>query len=137
MQILVVCLKDMFRVQEAPITTTAMKASLSLSLSLCALGFDACLHKDKLKWSEAYNKSSSTGAQYVALQIGWRKFKICQLGSAKSFWTKMLRLVKDTAKSNTCCWLARSFDWSRWVAISSLPTICSPSFSSMGGVGKK
>jgi hypothetical protein len=33
--------------------------------------------------------------------------------------------------------LARWFDWSRWVAISSLPSICSPSFSFIGGVGKK
>jgi hypothetical protein len=81
----------------------SISLSLSLSLSLSALGFDACLHKNKLKWREAYNKISSMGAQYVALQIGWSKFKTCQFGSAKLFWPKMLRLVKDTAKPNTCC----------------------------------
>jgi hypothetical protein len=36
------------------------------------------------------------------------------------FQQKMLRLANGTAKPNTCCWLARWFDWSRWVAISSL-----------------
>jgi hypothetical protein len=33
--------------------------------------------------------------------------------------------------------LARWFDWSMWVAISSLPSICSPGFSFIGGVGKQ
>ncbi len=32
--------------------------------------------------------------------------------------------------------LARYFDWSKWVAISSIPCTCSPSFTFMGGVGK-
>jgi hypothetical protein len=31
-------------------------------------------------------------------------------------------------------WLANHNDWSRWFAISSLPPICSPSLSCMGGV---
>jgi hypothetical protein len=33
--------------------------------------------------------------------------------------------------------LARWFNWSRWVAIRRLPSIYSPSFSFIGGVGKK
>jgi hypothetical protein len=32
--------------------------------------------------------------------------------------------------------LVREFDWSRWVAISSLPPICSPNFSFMGAIRK-
>jgi hypothetical protein len=36
------------------------------------------------------------------------------------FQHRMLRLAKGTAKPYTCCWLARWFDWSRWVVISSL-----------------
>ncbi len=35
------------------------------------------------------------------------------------------------------CELARQFDWSKWVAISSLPPICTPSSTLMGGIGEK
>jgi hypothetical protein len=64
-----------------------------------------------------------------------------QNGFGLSFLHMMLLPVKDTAKFNTCCWsccwLARTFDWSRWVAISSLQSLCSPSFSFKSEVGKK
>jgi hypothetical protein len=36
-----------------------------------------------------------------------------------------------------CNWPGGPADWGRSVAISSLPSICSPSFSFMGGAGKK
>jgi hypothetical protein len=36
-----------------------------------------------------------------------------------------------------CFWLTNQNDWSKWFAISSLPPICSPSFSLMGEVWKK
>jgi hypothetical protein len=48
----------------------------------------------------------------------------------------LLRLVKGTAKLNTCCgygWI----DSSRRVAISNLPPICSLKFNFMDGVGEK
>jgi hypothetical protein len=35
-----------------------------------------------------------------------------------------------------CFWSANHNDWSKWFAIISLPLICSPSFSFMGGVAK-
>jgi hypothetical protein len=55
---------------------------------------------------------------------------------AKWFWPSIFaeRQPTGTAQHNL---IISAVDWSRWVAISSLPTICSPSFSSMGGVGKK
>jgi hypothetical protein len=46
----------------------------------------------------------------------------------------LLRLVKDTAKPNTRCWLAKEFDSSRWFAISNLSPICSPSFTYWAGL---
>jgi hypothetical protein len=49
-------------------------------------------------------------------------------------WKSLINLYLLTAP---CFWLTISFDWSRWVAISSLIPICSPNFSFMGGVGKK
>jgi len=36
-----------------------------------------------------------------------------------------------------CFWLANHNVWSKWFAISSLPTICSPSFSFVGGLRKR
>ncbi len=78
-----------------------------------------------------------------------------QVQSSESHW-KAWKFVQrsepcnsliDTIKSNLLTapyfWLPRWFDWSKWVAIgsslaiSSLPLTCSPSFSFMGGVGKK
>ncbi len=59
-----------------------------------------------------------------------------QNGFGPAFFHRMLRLVKGTSEPNTC-WLAILFDWSKWVAISSLPPVGSPSFSLMGRVGKK
>ncbi len=61
------------------------------------------------------HESSSTGAQYVALQkklIDWRKVKTPWFISANfrfgpAFLHKMLwKLVKVTSEPNTCCWLA-------------------------------
>jgi hypothetical protein len=58
------------------------------------------------------------------------KSKHASFGSAKWFLTQQLcticlEVVKGATKATTpaCCWLARSFDWSRWVAISNLPPI--------------
>jgi hypothetical protein len=34
--------------------------------------------------------------------------------------------TQHTLKANTYCWLARLFDWSRWVAIGSLPAFARP-----------
>jgi hypothetical protein len=70
------------------------------------------------------------GAQVLALQkhTGGRKVKTYWFGSAKWFWLRMLRLVAKQSLRDLL---------SRWVAISSsLPPICSPSFSFMDGVGK-
>jgi hypothetical protein len=70
------------------------------------------------------------------------KVNTCEFGSAKWFppniLHKMKRLAKGRETPNTCCWLARYFDWSTWVAsrIRSL-TFCNPSFSFMGDVGEK
>ncbi len=67
------------------------------------------------------------------------KFNTCRFGSAKWFplhiLHRMMRLVKGRETPNTCCWLARYFDWvaSRIWSF----TFCSPSFSFMGEVGKK
>jgi len=36
-----------------------------------------------------------------------------------------------------CFWSAHHNDWSRWLAISSAPPICFPSFSFIGGVAKE
>jgi len=47
----------------------------------------------------------------------------------------MLRLAKGPAKPDTCCGLARLFDWFRWVAISSLLSFAVPVL--VGEVGKK
>jgi len=44
---------------------------------------------------------------------------------------------KSDVTSTPCFWLANHNYWSRWFAISSLPPICSPSFSFMGEVGNK
>jgi hypothetical protein len=74
---------------------------------------------------------------YCATTFGWR------IGLKMPVWLntvvlvpvfqhRMLRLAKGTAKRNTCCWLARWLDWSRWVAISSLTPFCSLSFHFYG-----
>jgi hypothetical protein len=47
-----------------------------------------------------------------------------------------LRLAKGTAKPTTCCWLARWFDCSRWVATSSLPPFAIPVSVSWVRLGK-
>jgi hypothetical protein len=78
------------------------------------------------------NKRNSSGVEYVTLQIniGWRKVKTCEsLDQQNGFWrsryAQFAEVGKGAAKAITpaCCWLARSFDWSRWVAISNLPPI--------------
>jgi len=60
--------------------------------------------------SNEAHKSSTTGAQYVALQkkIGRTKVKRCQFGFAThgfgpAFLHRMLKLVKGTSKPNICC----------------------------------
>ncbi len=46
---------------------------------------------------------------------------LCEMVSNDpAFVHSVLRLAKGTAQHNTCCWLARWFDWSRWIAINSL-----------------
>jgi hypothetical protein len=54
---------------------------------------------------------------------------------AQHFFFRMLRLAKGPAKPDTCCLLARLFDWFRWVAISSLLSFAVPVL--VGEVGKK
>jgi len=44
-----------------------------------------------------------------------------QNGFCRAFLHRMLSLAKGAAKPNTCCGLARWFDWLMWVASSSLP----------------
>jgi hypothetical protein len=39
--------------------------------------------------------------------------------------------------ASQCFWLAHHNDWSKWFVISSLPPICCPSFSFIGGVAKE
>ncbi len=68
------------------------------------------------------HKSNSTGSQ------------VQQNGFGPALLHSLLRLVKDTAKPNTRCWLAKEFDSSRWFAISNLSPICSPSFTYWAGL---
>ncbi len=63
------------------------------------------------------------------------------LGSTKWFWPSIFLDFAEPSKrqsktQNTYCWLSREFDWSRWVSVSSLPPICSPSLGFMRGLEK-
>jgi hypothetical protein len=63
------------------------------------------------------------------LTLDEEKSKHASLDQQNGFWhsryAQFAEVCKGTAKAITlaCCWLARSFDWSRWVAISNLPPI--------------
>jgi len=50
-------------------------------------------------------------------------------------WNSLINKVEMHLLTTPCFLLARWFDWSKWVAISSLPPTCN--FSCMGGVEKK
>ncbi len=49
-----------------------------------------------------------------------------QNGFGPAFLHRMLSLAKGAAKPNTCCRLARWFDWLMWVPSSSLPRFTVP-----------
>ncbi len=66
-------------------------------------------------WSWAL-KSTGPSAKYNKFWI--KRKSNCRFGLA--FLHRMLRLAKGIAKPNTCCWLAKWFVWSSWVAISNL-----------------
>jgi hypothetical protein len=84
----------------------------------------------------------------------WRKVKICRFGSGRSFWLSIIVQFDGLVKGATtlctcrkecnkydltivqCFWLVHHNDWSRWLAISSFPRICSPSFGFVAGVAR-
>jgi hypothetical protein len=96
--------------------------------------------------------SSSSGAQCVTLEIkiGCGKVKTDQFWLSKMVlalhfgWGRAHTNTWQRRECNECdhngapwFWFANHNDWSRWVAISGLPPICTPSFSFKGGVRKK
>ncbi len=87
-------------------------------------------------------------------KIGWRvSSNVCRFGSGTWFWLSIITHCAMADKSKHCApaeksndyvltaaqcfWLVHHNDWSRWFVINSLPPICCPSFSIIGGVAKE
>jgi hypothetical protein len=68
------------------------------------------------------------------LELFWDPEKMHSFESPGAALNSLINRVKSYLFAP---WLARSFDWSKWVAISSLQRTCSPSFSFMDEFGKK
>jgi hypothetical protein len=77
---------------------------------------------------------------HCTANFAWRKVKTCWFGWVKWFWASVFAQDAEGGKRHSegpCCWLARWFDWSRRVAISSLRPFAVPVLVFMGEVGKK
>ncbi len=85
-------------------------------------------------WIELLDPSLLPLRANVQQNFGWKKNQNMQNlaqqnGFVSTFLHKMM-MAKGTANPNTYCWLARWFDWSRWVVIcSSLAFGGHPSFN--------